>query len=81
MNTREEYDLWQQLVAHPKWKELCEIAEHQRAARHANIIAGMDNLREEDKQRGEWLGIGLVLSVPATVIETLKVDLDNENQE
>lgn len=81
MTKQEELDLWQQFVAHPKWKELCEISEQQRAVRQVNVLNGLADLREEDKQRGEWLGIGLVLSVPATIIETLKVELDKPNEE
>lgn len=81
MSLREDLDGWMDLVAHPKWKELCEIAEDQRAPRQANILNGLSDLREEDKQRGEWLGIGLIIATPTTIIEELQSELDNLNKE
>lgn len=80
-NVREDLDGWRSLVAHPKWKELVRISEEQRSARLVQIINGMDNLREENIQRGEYLGIGLILSVPQVQIDGLQVELDSLNSE
>ena len=77
MNVREEIEGWRGLMMHPKWKELQRIGEEQRALRLAGIIGGLDSVREEDKQRGEYLGIGLILSVPENAVEALEVELDN----
>lgn len=74
---REELDSWRSLAGHPKWKELVRIGEEQKAARLASLLGGVDNIREEDKMRGEYLGIGLLLCVPETQIATLSVELDN----
>jgi hypothetical protein len=81
MSVREEYDQWVSLVNHPKWKELKEIAEQQKAVRIASVLNGMDNTREEDKQRGEVLGIALVLESPDAIIKTLEVELDTKTEE
>lgn len=81
MEIREELDAWRSLLSHPKWKELCEYAESQRAIRVASVLNGMDNIREEDKQRGEVLGIMLFVEFPKTIVETLEVELDSNKEE
>ncbi len=73
----EELQLWQSLVAHAGWKRLERICGTQRALRMANVLGGMEDLRAEDRERGEYLGISLVLSTPETCITQLKVALDN----
>lgn len=81
MNARSELEEWQSLVNHPKWKELKDIAEQQKAIRVAAVLGGLDNIREEDKQRGECMGISLVLDSPYIIIEGLQVEVDNLNKE
>lgn len=81
MTAKEELDMWRSLLAHPGWHELERIADEQRAVRLATIINGVTDLREEDKQRGEYLGIGLLTSVPQAQIDALSVELDNMKQE
>lgn len=78
---KEELDSWRSLVGHPKWKELVRIGEEQKAARLSGLLNGLDNIREEDKIRGEYLGIGLILCVPETQVATLSVELDNMQTE
>lgn len=77
---REERDSWQSLLSHPMWKVLAEYAEAQKTARIALLLNGTDNVREEDKLRGEVLGIGLFFQYPQTMLEDINVELDNLKQ-
>lgn len=84
MTSKEELDLWRQLANHPKFKQLCEWADEQSSVRIARILHGGDDLREEDKLRGEVLGIKLFVEYPKVIIESLEaetVSLDNEDKE
>lgn len=77
---REERDSWQSLLSHPMWKVLAEYAEAQKTSRIALLLNGTDNIREEDKLRGEVLGIGLFFQYPQTMVEAINVELDNLKQ-
>lgn len=77
---REEIEQWNSLIKHPKWQELKRIGEEQKAHRLTALMNGLDSVREEDKQRGEYLGIGLILSVPENAVEALSVELDNQEE-
>lgn len=78
---REEKELWEGLLNHPKWQELASYAAAQQQARTVNVMNGLDSIREEDKQRGEVLGIGLFMHYPKLALEEIEVELDNLSQE
>lgn len=81
MDLREERDLWQGLLDHPKWKQLTEWAEEQKAHRVAMVLSGEQEPRREDIFRGEVFGISLFIEYPRSILESLEVELDNQAKE
>lgn len=81
MTNQDEYDMWNSLLVHPAWQRLVDYVEEQKALRFVAILKGVHDLREEDKLRGEYLGLELFVKVPITMVETLKVELDKLNKE
>lgn len=80
MTPREELEMWQYFINQPAWKQIKQWVQEQTAARTAVLIQGGDSTREEDKLRGEILGMNLFMQYPETLVETLQVELDS-NQE
>ena len=78
---RDECELWAGLLSHPKWKQLEEWAEEQKAHRIAAVLSGEQETRKEDIMRGEVFGIALFIEYPRTILESLQVDLDNQAKE
>lgn len=81
MDLREERELWKGLQDHPKWKQLCEWAEEQKAYRVAAVLSGEQDIRREDILRGEVFGISLFIEYPRSILESLEVELDNQAKE
>ncbi len=81
MDLREERELWKGLQDHPKWKQLCEWAEEQKAHRVAAVLSGEQDARREDIFRGEVFGISLFIEYPRSILESLEVELDNQAKE
>lgn len=81
MSAREELDEWGGLLNHPKWKQLCEWAEEQTAHRTAFVLGGEGDPREEDRMRGEIMGIQLFIEYPKTIVDGLHAQLDNQQGE
>ena len=78
---REELDEWEGLLKHPRWQELCAWAQEQTAFRTARVLSGEQEQRVEDRERGEIFGINLFIEYPQVLVETLRVELDNQQKE
>lgn len=69
---------FRKLVASPEWGELVKIMENQQRVREFLLrqpLAGMDKVFEQEFQKGEASGIGLVLAMPQQVIDTAEAEL------
>lgn len=80
MSVRDDLDGWLSLLGHPKWKELEQFAESQKAVRTVQLINSVSDLREEDKMRGEYLGIGLFMQYPSSMVELLRAELEKTDE-
>lgn len=63
-----------------EFKELLDILRHQQALCNAAVLEGMDNIREEDRMRGQWHGLGAVEATLRAMIEELQSEVSVDNQ-
>lgn len=76
-------DDWLALRANPQLQTLFSILKAQQASCCASILEGQESIRDEDKLRGQWLGLGAAEATLGALIEEFRtaVSVDNKPEE
>jgi len=76
---RRQKRMMEELVAHPGWKMLQEVANSQALNRKNNILLKpTESPYEQEYMKGEVQGIELIMKVPSTLIESAKAIVASE---
>lgn len=83
MNTREKLEALLTLQNNVEFKELMEILKQQQALCNAAVLEGCADIREEDRMRGQWHGLGAADATLRAMVEELQaaVSVDNNSKE
>lgn len=79
LSISEQIGAWEEFLGHPCWAAIQKIAEQQMRVREDEVL-GNPYTPAHELLKGERLGIGLVVSLPGSIMDSLEVDVSMEQR-